>query len=126
MEAIWRILGPSTTSRPVKLVPKEGTGLRSLPVPTQKDHLTSTAQAYKKQVLQFLILSDLCPFSLPHTINSTCRLLCHHALVSTIDPQLFPQTSWACLEVLMVNGWQGSGLVGPKALVIPFSSQTSE
>ena len=94
-------------------------GLGSLPALTQKDHLTSTAQACKKQVFQFLILCDLSFLSSTHTINSTCKPLHHHARVSTIDPKLFPQTSLARLEVFLVNAWQGSSPVEPKALSFP-------
>ncbi|CAI9169704.1 unnamed protein product [Rangifer tarandus platyrhynchus] len=51
-----------------------------------------------------------------HTRNPTCGPLCDRRPRSATDPELPPHTSLASLEALLLNAWQGSGPVGPKAL----------
>lgn len=46
--------------------------------------------------------------------------------MSTLGQKLLPKTSLACLEAFLVNAWQGSSLLGPKALsFLPFPKHQS-
>lgn len=103
-----------------KLGPQEGRGFWSLLALAQRiiSPLLPSHERSKYSVLNsFCLVSFL---SSTHTIYSTCGPLCHCRPRSATDPQLFPQTSLACLEAFLVSAWQGSNPVGPK--VLPFIS----
>lgn len=57
---------PKPTSKPVKVELKERTGFGSPSSSPGRSISFLPPQTFKKQALQFLILSDLCSFSLAH------------------------------------------------------------